>query len=105
MSWGLICAMAALVFFNRYLFLEPRIQVRMPHFIQRMLHYAAPCLLSAICFPVIFFDDSQQFKGLWLNPYFYAALAAVILYLYSKRILISSIGSFMVFYLLQYLLN
>ena len=102
MSWGLIFALAALLFFNRYLFLEPRINIHLPNFIQRMLHYAAPCLLSAICFPVIFFDDSQQFKGLWLSPYFYAAITAALFYLFTKRILISSAGSFFMFYLLQY---
>jgi len=104
MSWGLLCAMAALVFFNRYFFLEPRINIRLPHFIQRMLHYAAPCLLSAICFPVIFFDESDQFKGILLNPYLYAACAAGLFFIISKRILLSSIGGFMVFYLMLYII-
>ncbi|TCM68649.1 branched-subunit amino acid transport protein [Acinetobacter calcoaceticus] len=103
MSWGLIIAMSALVFFNRYLFLEPRVRIRLPHVMQRMLHYAAPCLLTAICVPVIFFDEQQQLRAMGQNAYLYAASGTAIFYLISKRILVSSIIGFVLFYLLLYL--
>ena len=102
MSWLLIMAMSAVIFFNRYVFLDPRVRIQLPRVLQRMLHYAAPCLLTAICIPVIFFEDGQQFRGLWLNAYFYAALFTAVFFMLSKRILISSIAGFMLFYLLQY---
>lgn len=102
MSWLFIIALSAVIFFNRYVFLEPRVCIQLPNTLQRMLHYAAPCLLSAICVPVIFFEDGQQFRGLWLNAYFYAAIFTALFFIFSKRILISSIAGFMLFYLLQY---
>lgn len=55
MSWSFIFLLAAIVFFNRYLFLEPKVAIQFPMFFERMLKYSAPCLLSAICIPIIFF--------------------------------------------------
>ena len=104
MSWLLIMAMSAVIFFNRYVFLEPRVRIQLPRVLQSMLHYAAPCLLSAICVPVIFFEDGQQFRGLWLNAYFYAAICTAVVFILSKRLLISSIAGFLFFYLFQYFL-
>ncbi|VCZ60903.1 hypothetical protein BANRA_03736 [Acinetobacter baumannii] len=40
--------------FNRYYFLEPNVKVKLPVLMNKMLNYSAPCLLSAICIPVIF---------------------------------------------------
>lgn len=102
MSWTLIFAIAALVFFNRYLFLEPRVQLKLPYFVQRMLHYAAPCLLTAMCIPVIFFDPEQQIRPLYGNIYAYAAIATGIFYTVTRRLLLSSILGFIVFYALYY---
>lgn len=102
MSWTFIFAIAALVFFNRYVFLEPRVGLKLPYFIQRMLHYAAPCLLTAMCVPVIFFDAEQQIRPWLSNIYAYAALATGVFYLTTRRILLSSILGFIVFYALYY---
>ncbi|EOM2725302.1 AzlD domain-containing protein, partial [Acinetobacter baumannii] len=55
MSWLMILGLAAIVFFNRYYFLEPNVKVKLPVLMNKMLNYSAPCLLSAICIPVIFF--------------------------------------------------
>ena len=54
MTWTYILILAAIVFFNRYLFLEPRVDIKFPHFFEKMLKYSAPCLLTAICAPIIF---------------------------------------------------
>lgn len=101
MSWLLIIMLSLLVFLNRYIFLDPNLRLRLPNFIQGMLHYSAPCLLTAICIPVIFFNQQDQFRP-WLdNHYVWAGLATAVSYLISKRILISSIigfGSFYIFY-------
>lgn len=102
MSWTLIFAIAALVFLNRYLFLEPRVDIRLPYFVRRMLHYSAPCLLTAMCIPVIFFDTTQQLRPILSNIYGYAALATIAFYLCSRRILFSSVFGFIVFYVLYY---
>lgn len=54
MSYGLIIVLAIIIFLNRYVFLEPKVSVRLPKFIERMLSFSAPCLLSVICVPIIF---------------------------------------------------
>lgn len=54
MSWLMILGLAAIVFFNRYYFLEPNVKVKLPVLMNKMLNYSAPCLLSAICIPVSF---------------------------------------------------
>lgn len=101
MSWALILAMSIIVFCNRYLFLEPRIHLRLPHVIQRMLHYSAPCLLTAICVPVIFYD-TEQLRPILSNAYLYAALATIAFYLMTKHLLYSATLGFICFYLLYY---
>lgn len=53
MSGALLFALAGIVFFNRYLFLEPRLPIRLPALVQQALKYSAPCLLTAICGPII----------------------------------------------------
>lgn len=42
MSWGLILLLAAIVFCNRYVFLEPRVPVKLPALLEQALQYAAP---------------------------------------------------------------
>lgn len=63
MTWALLLTLAAVVFFNRYVFLEPKVAIRLPKLLERMLHYAAPCLLAAICVPIVFYDDAGAWRG------------------------------------------
>lgn len=100
MSWFLIITLSLLVFINRYLFLEPNLRLQLPSAIHGMLYYAAPCLLSAICIPVIFFDQQHQFRTGLDNAYVWAALLTALCYLISKRILLSSAVGFVLFYAL-----
>jgi branched-subunit amino acid transport protein len=55
----MILGLAAILFFNRYYFLEPNVKVKLPIFINKMLNYSAPCLLSAICIPIVFFEGAS----------------------------------------------
>ncbi len=73
MSWLMILGLAAIIFFNRYYFLEPNVKVKLPVLMNKMLNYSAPCLLSAICIPVIFFENNEL-RGFLDNPYLYATI-------------------------------
>lgn len=42
MSWLMILGLAAIVFFNRYYFLEPNVKVKLPVLMNKMLNYSAP---------------------------------------------------------------
>ncbi len=104
MSWLLIIGMALIVFFNRYFFLEPKVAVKLPVFVERMLRYAAPCLLSVICIPIIFFDAEGSMKPLWNNAYLYAGIFACVISLKIRNVLLSLVCSMIFFYILLYFL-
>ena len=98
MTWTYILILAAIVFFNRYLFLEPRVNVKFPHFFEKMLKYSAPCLLTAICAPIIFYQD-DAFRAFANNPYLYGAIFCVLMILWLEKTLLSIILSLVFFYM------
>lgn len=102
MSWYLILALAALVFFNRYIFLSPNVQIKLPSLIERMLSYSAPCLLAAICLPIIFFDG-QSIREFTNNHYLYAAVLCVVLSSFKVKIIYNVMISLSFFYLIYFL--
>ncbi len=103
MTWTYILILAAIVFFNRYLFLEPRVNVKFPHFFEKMLKYSAPCLLTAICAPIIFYQD-DAFRAFANNPYLYGAIFCVLMILWLKKTLLSIILSLVFFYMVTMLM-
>ena len=102
MIWLLIFALAGIVLFNRYLLLEPRLPVRLPNFIRQALQYSAPCLLTAICGPILLGETGLS--GLASNPYTYAAVFSVGCALVIKNMLQSVLVSLAGFYGLLYLM-
>lgn len=103
MTWTYIFILAAIVFFNRYLFLEPKVDVKFPHFFEKMLKYSAPCLLTAICAPIIFYQD-DAFRVFANNPYLYGAIFCVLMILWLKKTLLSIILSLVFFYMVTMLM-
>lgn len=103
MTWTYIFILAAIVFFNRYLFLEPKVDVKFPHFFEKMLKYSAPCLLTAICAPIIFYQD-DTFRVFANNPYLYGAIFCVLMILWLKKTLLSIILSLVFFYMVTMLM-
>lgn len=103
MTWTYIFILAAIVFFNRYLFLEPKVDVKFPHFFEKMLKYSAPCLLTAICAPIIFYQD-DAFRAFANNPYLYGAIFCVLMILWLKKTLLSIILSLVFFYMVTMLM-
>ena len=103
MTWTYILILAAIVFFNRYLFLEPKVDIKFPHFFEKMLKYSAPCLLTAICAPIIFYQD-DAFRAFANNPYLYGAIFCVLMILWLKKMLLSIILSLVFFYMVTMLM-
>lgn len=104
MSWFMILGLAAIVFFNRYYFLEPTVKIKLPLIMNKMLNYSAPCLLTAICIPVVFFEG-DNLKGIIDNPYIYGAIFCIVIALYLKKVLLSVIASLVFFYFINFLIN
>jgi len=100
MIWLLIFAMGAVVFLNRYAFLEPRLPLRLSSNARQFLGFAVPGMLTAICGPIIFLPRHQLDLSP-LNPYLLGALVAVALVLLTRSVLLSMLVSMLIFFLLR----
>ncbi|MBA5236243.1 AzlD domain-containing protein [Pectobacterium aroidearum] len=103
MSWLLIFVLAAIVFFNRYIFLEPAVPVKIPVLLHRALKYSAPCLLTAICGPIILMDHSV-IRAFPDNPYFLGAIVSVVISFFIRNIVVAVLLSMLAFYMIAALL-
>ncbi|OTG87591.1 branched-chain amino acid transporter [Acinetobacter sp. ANC 4558] len=104
MSWMLIIGLSLIVFINRYIFLEPKFQFQLPIFIQKMLKYAAPCLMVSLCVPIIFYQN-HEFRELIHNVYLYSAIITIVVAQLTQKLLLSIVLSLFSFYGLMYFLN
>ncbi|WP_434518819.1 AzlD domain-containing protein [Pseudomonas sp. NFX1] len=100
MTWLLIFAMGAIVFLNRYAFLEPRLPLRLSSNARKFLGFAVPGMLTAICGPIIFMPDHHLNLSL-LNPYLLGSVVAVALVLLTRSVLLSMLVSMLIFFLLR----
>ncbi|KNX78474.1 branched-chain amino acid ABC transporter [Pseudomonas sp. 250J] len=100
MIWLLIVAMGALVFLNRYAFLEPRLPLRLSSNARQFLGFAVPGMLTAICGPIIFLPG-HQLELSPLNPYLLGSLVAIALVLLTRSVLLSMLASMLIFFLLR----
>ncbi|WDY56150.1 AzlD domain-containing protein [Pseudomonas sp. PSKL.D1] len=100
MTWVLIFAMGAVVFLNRYAFLEPRLPLRLSSNARQFLGFAVPGMLTAICGPIIFLPGHQLDLSP-LNPYLLGALVAVGLVLLTRSVLLSMLASMLIFFILR----
>ncbi|MGN8247533.1 AzlD domain-containing protein [Pseudomonas sp. SMV7] len=100
MTWILIFAMGAIVFLNRYAFLEPRLPLRLSSNARQFLGFAVPGMLTAICAPIIFMPGHQLDLSL-LNPYLLGSLVAIALVLLTRSVLLSMLVSMLIFYALR----
>lgn len=97
-----IFAMTLLVFVSRYLFLEPRLPLKLNPQAQRLLSYSSPAVLTAIWAPIVFMPD----KNLWLtpdNPYLIGAIVAAFTAWKTKNVLLTTFISMAIFLVLKLL--
>jgi len=100
----LLLALAAIVFVNRYVFLEPRLPVRIPKLLHDALKYSAPCLLTAICGPIMLIDKGAL-RAFPDNPYLLGAIFAVVIAFFVRKMVVAVISSLLVFYALVFILG
>ncbi|MCO7520258.1 MULTISPECIES: AzlD domain-containing protein [Pseudomonas] len=100
MIWLLIFAMGAVVFLNRYAFLEPRLPLRLSSNARQFLGFAVPGMLTAICGPIIFLPEHQLDLSPF-NPYLLGSLVAITLVLLTRSVLLSMLASMLIFFLLR----
>ncbi|KMK78456.1 hypothetical protein KCQ_21580 [Pectobacterium atrosepticum ICMP 1526] len=90
-------------FFNRYIFLEPAVPVKIPVLLHRALKYSAPCLLTAICGPIILMEHGV-IRAFPDNPYFLGAIVSVVISFFIRNIVVAVLLSMLAFYLIAALL-
>lgn len=100
MIWLSLLLMAALVFISRYIFLEPKLPVRLGPKILHFLHYTGPAVLTAIWAPIVFHRNGELNLAI-NNPYFVAAIVAAILAVTTRNILLTTVLSMALFFIIQ----
>lgn len=103
MIYIMIVAMGLVVFFNRYLFIEPRLPVRLNRGAREFLGFAVPGMLTAICGPIIFLAD-HHLNLSPANPYLLAGISTVGLMYWTRNVLVTVLLSMALFYLFRWLL-
>jgi branched-subunit amino acid transport protein len=98
-----IIGMGLVVFGNRYLFLEPRLPLKLGKKMRDFLAFSVPGMLTAICGPIIFMPERSLALRLD-NPYLLGGISAIVLMLWTRRVLTSVVLSMGVFYLCRYLI-
>ncbi|OZS42358.1 AzlD domain-containing protein [Photobacterium sanguinicancri] len=91
-----ILAMTAIVFFSRYVFLEPRVPLKLNNHALRLLSYSSPAILTAIWAPIIFLPDGELSVSV-TNPYLLAAIITALLVWKTGNVLLSIILSMSAF--------
>lgn len=99
--WAVIVGMGLILFFNRYVFLEPRLPIRLGSNLRQFLGFAVPGMLTAICGPIVFLPERQLDLRL-ANPYLLASVVAVGLVLWTRSTLLSLVLSMGAFFLLRW---
>ncbi|RXJ71503.1 branched-chain amino acid ABC transporter [Veronia nyctiphanis] len=97
MIWFSIFAMTAIIFLSRYLFLSPGLPLKISDKLRDFLSFSAPAVLTALCAPIVFLRNGQLDISAD-NPYLVAALAAVLLAYFTRKMLLTVIVSFLVFF-------
>lgn len=101
MIWVLILLLSLLVFTSRYVFLEPRLPLKLPQQIKVMLNYSAPAVMTAIWAPIVLFPEGELAIGID-NEYLVAAAIAVILAWVTRHVLLTTIVSMAFFMFLRF---
>lgn len=100
MIWLTIILMTAVVFVSRYLFLEPRLPLRLGPRTTRFLSYSAPAILTAIAAPIVFMPEGELALEI-SNPYLISATLAVTLAYLTRHVLFTTVVSMGVFFVMH----
>ena len=72
-----IVLLACITFASRYLFLHPKLPIRIGAKTTHLLSFSAPAVLTAIWVPIVFVQDNSLNISI-TNPYLLAATVAII---------------------------
>ncbi|MEI8593046.1 AzlD domain-containing protein [Photobacterium sp. Hal280] len=105
MIWLTILTMTLIIFTSRYLFLEPRLPIKLNHQTQRFLGYSSPAVLTAIWAPIVFLPEKNTVDITYSNPYLIGAIVAIIIALKTKNVLLTAVISMVVFFCVSFFIK
>ncbi|WP_120512181.1 AzlD domain-containing protein [Photobacterium salinisoli] len=105
MIWLTIFAMTLIIFTSRYLFLDPRLPVKLNAQTQRFLSYSSPAVLTTIWVPIVFLPEKNTINITFSNPYLIGAVIAVLIAMKTKNVLLTALVSMVVFFCVSFYLK
>lgn len=96
-----VIVLTLIVFGSRYLFLSPKVPIKLHPHLEGILSYASPAVLTAIWIPIVFFPQNELNLSLQ-NPYLLGAVLASVIAYYTKSILKTTILSMIFFFILKF---
>lgn len=100
MIWLTIILMTVIIFISRYIFIEPKLPLRLNSGMVKFLSYSAPAVLTAILAPIVFIQDNTLHLNLD-NSYLIGAVFAVLLILLTRNTLLTAVLSMVLFFLIH----
>ncbi|QUM79888.1 AzlD domain-containing protein [Moritella sp. 5] len=100
MIWLTIILMTVIIFISRYIFIEPKLPLRLNPSVVKFLSYSAPAVLTAILAPIVFIQENTLHLNLD-NSYLIGAIFAVLLILITRNTLLTAILSMLLFFLIH----
>ncbi|CAM2893069.1 AzlD domain-containing protein [Moritella viscosa] len=100
MIWLTIILMTVIIFISRYIFIEPKLPLRLSPSVVKFLSYSAPAVLTAILAPIVFIQENTLHLNLD-NSYLIGAIFAVLLILITRNTLLTAILSMLLFFLIH----
>lgn len=97
MTWLTLTLMAVIVFISRYLFLEPKLPLKLNKHSLQFLSYAAPAVLTAIIAPMIMVKDHSLYFSVD-NNYLVGAVIACLLAYFTRNTLLTVLVSMGIFF-------
>ncbi len=90
MVYFTILVLTLVVFASRYLFIEPKVPLRLGHNAQRFLSYASPAVLTAIWAPIVFIPGGELQLAV-TSPYLLGAIFCIALAWWKKNVLLTTL--------------
>ncbi|SQD80785.1 AzlD domain-containing protein [Moritella yayanosii] len=100
MIWLTIILMTVIIFISRYIFIEPKLPLRLNPGMVKFLSYSAPAVLTAILAPIVFIQDKTLHLN-FDNSYLIGAVFAVLLILITRNTLLTAVLSMLLFFLVH----
>jgi len=98
-----IILLAIITFTSRYLFIHPKMPIKIGDKMSHFLSFSAPAVLTAIWVPIIFIKD-HELNLSHTNPYLLSATVAVLISAKTKNIYLTLFVSLSLFIALKILI-